>query len=376
MRASLSRAPIRRGVARFAVVLVISSALSARGQQFFAPAYNQPNPTWGGQIVHEKIPYQPSQLLVPTAAAETPVYLDELAEPLETPVLIDPSCDISCLVCEERAAGPPPQLAPGVRPGIFQKLFFTGAWQPQLENDSLGWGDLETGIVLGLPCLRRETPLVITPRFAVYFLDRPWMPDLPERLYDAEVEFRHLRRFGQGPWAMNVAVTLGHYSDWEASDADAFRVTGDAFAVYQQGPGKKWVLGVIYLNREDIAVIPAAGLIYEPTPDVKYEAILPRPRIAWRLPQTNPQPGDARWFYVGGEFGSGIWSIERPLSLTQDLLTYRDLRVLIGYERKVVGGLSRRFETGYVFDRELEFSSATPRLKLGDTLILRVGVTY
>ena len=40
------------------------------------------------------------------------------------------------------------------------------------------------------------------------------------------IERLHLRKFGDSRWAMNAAVTLGQYSDFEASDADAFRVTG------------------------------------------------------------------------------------------------------------------------------------------------------
>ena len=64
------------------------------------------------------------------------------------------------------------------------------------------------------------------------------------------------------------------------------------------------------------------------------------------------------------------------MSLTQDLLTYRDFRVLVGYQRKIIGGLSRRFEVGYVFGRELEFDSATPDVSLDDSLFLRAGLTY
>ena len=48
----------------------------------------------------------------------------------------------------------------------------------------------------------------------------------------------------------------------------------------------------------------------------------------------------------------------------------------MGYERKVAGGLTRRFEVGYVFGREVEYDSATPDASLDDTLFLRTGLTY
>ncbi len=40
--------------------------------------------------------------------------------------------------------------------------------------------------------------------------------------------------------------------------------------------------------------------------------------------------------------------------------TYNDFRILLGIERKVAGGLSRRVEVGYVFGRELEYKKTFP----------------
>ena len=352
---------------------ILLSADCASSQNALLPQQTMP---WGGQLVQECVPYQPSVLFGQPSTDGSPILLDELATTVNTPVLIQERWDNSCQDCGAIVNIPQAQLPPGTREGVFQKLFFTGDWMPQLESDSLGWSDVEAGIVFGLPLLRRDTPLLITPRFATHFLEGPVTPDLPGQVYDAEVEFRHLRRFGQGPWAMMAAVTLGQYSDFESSDSDAFRVTGQAFAVYEGTPGKKWIAGVVYLNREDLSMIPAVGFIYEPHPDIKWEAILPRPRVAWRLPNHRAQPGDESWLYVGGEFGGGVWSIRRPLTLTQDVLTYNDYRVLVGYERKIIGGLSRRFDAGYVFWRELQFAGATPDVSLDDSLFVRVGLTY
>lgn len=352
----------------------------ASGQQ---PLSHQPQANYGGQLVQEMVPYQPEVLYQPGMPYQPG--MDYSAAPVDrTPIYLD-TCPEFCLPAEAVAGqavllqqGMPQataQVPPGFRNGIFQKLFFTGTWLPQLDDDSMGFSELETGIVFGVPFFRVTAPLLITPRFAVHYLDGPTAPDLPARVFDAEVSFRHLRKFGNGPWAMNAAVTLGHYSDFESSDADAFRVTGQAFAVYESSPATTWVFGVVYLNREDISILPALGVIYEPTPNIKYEAILPRPRIAWRLPDGE------RWAYLAGEYGGGVWSIERTPtpaipSLTQDLLTYNDYRVLLGIERKITGGLSRRFEVGYVFRRELKFASATPNVRLDDSLFVRGGLTF
>jgi hypothetical protein len=272
---------------------------------------------------------------------------------------------------------PQGQLPPGARDGVFQKIYFTGTWLPRLEDerDALGFGELDAGVVLGFPFMRRDTPLLVTPQFGVHFLENADAFDIPSTLYDAAVEFRHLRKFGGGPWAMDVAATVGYYSDFEQGSGDALRVTGRGIAVYEGVPGTKWLLGVAYLNRAGASVLPIVGVIHEPDPTARYELVFPRPRLARQTAASLPG-ADERWVYVGGEFGGGVWSITRPATGELDLINYSDWRLLVGYERKIIGGLSTRYEAGYVFNRELEFDSATPDVSLDDTLFVRAGLTY
>lgn len=347
---------------RLVVVLLcsVSSFASSIAQQ----------PFYSGSALQE-LPsqYQPGTF-VPAGSEMAPVILEDcLVEGLPAEVR-------SPVVIIQESSVQESGIPAGYRNGVFQKVFVTGNYLPQFDDDSLGFAEWEAGMVLALPFLRVTTPLLITPRYAVHHLDRPAGIDLPARVYDAEVTFRHLRKFGDSSWAMNAAVTLGEYSDFEASDADAFRITGQAFAVYESSPASQWVLGVVYLNREDINVVPAIGLIYQPHPDIKYEAILPRPRISWRLPSGTYGNGFERWAYLAGEFGGGIWSIERPATLTHDVLNYSDWRILVGVEQNITNGISHRLEFGYVFARELEFASATPNVRLDDSLFVRLGLTY
>ena len=342
----------------------VCNCANVSAQLFTVP----PQTGYGGQLVHEMKPCEPVVVYATPHATQVPIGADP------APYATLPLADGGDPYATQHAGA---RQQPDRRKGCFQRVFATGTYIPQFDGDSLGFGDLETGVVFGFPFFRVDAPLLITPRFAVHYLDRPVGLDLPSEVYDAEVTFRHLRKFGDGPWAMNAAVTLGHYSDFEANDADAFRVTGQAFAVYESSPAMKWVFGVVYLNREDVSVIPAAGLIYQSHPDVKFDAVLPRPRIAWRLPGGMMGVADERWAYVGGEFGGGVWSIDRSATVGQDLLTYNDYRLLVGIEKKAtIGGISHRLEFGYVFGRELEFSSATPDVRLDDSLFVRVGLNY
>ena len=349
------------------------------------PSLVTPNPAWGGHLLPEQVPYQPTlespkqTFTLPPATVQSgfwpssppPDLLPLAAGAAPKPDLPVPGDDISGDGISENG----PLLPPGTRDGVFQKIFFTGTWLPQLAGDSLGWGDLESGVVLGFPLLRRDTPLLVTPRFAAHLLEKPDSVDLPDQVYDTSVEFRHLRKFGESPWGMDVAVRLGYYSDFERSADDAFRVTGYGLGAYESSPGTKWVLGAAYLNRANATILPIGGVLIERSPGIRWELIVPRPRVAWRL-AGSVADHDERWFYVAGEFGGGGWSIVRPDSQKLDRLFYSDYRVLIGYERKIIGGLSRLYEMGYVFNRKLQLDSLANQASLDDTLFLRVGLTY
>lgn len=271
------------------------------------------------------------------------------------------------------AATRPSVLPPGARQGVFQKLNLGVHGMPRLEDDSVGATGLEADIVLGFPFPERESPLLITPAYRVLYLDGPDFTDVPPRVHDAEVDFHHFRQLTDR-WLVDLAVTLGVYADDHSFDAaDAFRVSGRGLGIYDFENDWKGVLGVIYLNRAGYSVVPAAGLMYD-SGDFKLDLLFPRPRAAWRIMCLEPGINE-RWFYVQGDFGGSIWAVQRASGAT-DNLAYRDLRVVVGLERKLVGGWSRRWELGYVFDRAIEYDSEGVDRALDDTVFVRAGLTY
>jgi len=60
--------------------------------------------------------------------------------------------------------------------------------------------------------------------------------------------------------------------------------------------------------------------------------------------------------------GGGTWAVERQDG-SQDLLTIRDFRVLVGYERNVKPGVSGKLEAGFVFGRKIEFNGDAANLR-------------
>jgi len=283
---------------------------------------------------------------------------DSSAEVLQSPANSDPAMDSA-------------ELPPGTRKGAFQKLVFSETWLASGASRGFGVNDLELRMVLGFPFPTRQSPLLITPGFAVYYLDGPRTPDLPPRICDAYTQFRWMHQFSPR-WAIDAALTPGIFSDFQQGTDDGVRISGHGVAVWTCRPGLKILLGAAYLDREDLGLIPAGGIIWTPYEQLRYELIMPRPRIALRVSAA----GDIEdWAYLAGELGGGTWAVRR-LDGANDLFTYRDWRIVLGIERKSVYGLDARLELAYVFGREVQYRSSTPDFTPADTVMLRGGVTY
>jgi hypothetical protein len=402
----------------WAMLIVLLLAIVAKAQAPYPSTAATP-PAWGGQALPARIPYQPTLVGAPapnTAAQFTGYGLPPAgtqavvagpstagpAYTLQGPVALpaDPSnipgAGTAWQPYPEVAppaagplSGPPPSIFPtepssGLRPlprpadardGVFQKAKLTTTWIPQLDEDSLGWTDVRSEIVFGLPFFTRETPILITPSYELHFVESPNGTDLPPRLHDVVIDFNHFRRVAND-WIANIAVAPGYYADDHSFDSDdALRFNGRALAIYDPTPEWKGVLGVTYVHGGWAKIVPVAGVVYEPTADVKYELVFPRPRVAWRLPQS-PVPGrDEFWFYILGEFANAIWAYEQ-IDGTPDTFAYRDWRVMLGLERKIIGGLSHRVELGYVFNREFKLARNGDEVDLDDSFLLRAGIVY
>ena len=265
-------------------------------------------------------------------------------------------------------------IPPGARNSFFQKANFGAAWMPRFESDGLGVTQFNTNIVTAVPFFEFSKPLTITPEYTVRFLDGPDFIDVPSRLHDAELKLSHIRRLNDR-WVFNGGLTLGTYADDHSFGADdAFRVSGRALGIYQASPAHKWIVGVLYLNRAGASVVPAAGYLYW-TDDLRIDVVMPQPKVAWRTWSCGAPGYNERWFYVQGDFGGGIWAVERADG-SPDTLSYSDLRIILGTERKHIGNISRRWEFGYVFNRELEYDSYGADIEIDDTIFFRGVLTY
>ena len=245
-------------------------------------------------------------------------------------------------------------------------------------NSDLGLNQLELYGTFVFPFAYQVAPLEITPGFAVQYWDGPpgtnalTTPDLPSRTYSAYLDIGWRPQLTPNLSA-ELGVRPGVYTDFEETNSDSIRIKGRGLGLYRYSSQWQIVAGVIYLDRFDVKILPAGGLIWTPTPDVRWEILFPQPRLAQRLTTW----GNTQWWwYVAGEYGGDGWTIERANGL-RDAVDYDDLRLIGGLEFRPAGnleGLRGQIEIGYIFDRKLKYVSGL-RYKPDDTIMLRVLLT-
>ncbi|MFM9025269.1 MAG: hypothetical protein ACKON7_08025 [Planctomycetaceae bacterium] len=268
------------------------------------------------------------------------------------------------------------KLPPGAKPGPLQQAIFTATELPRLGADGLGLTTLDTSLTIGMPAPTVNSPLLLTPGFGTTLVDEepgPTGPGLPSQLYESWLQARWMRKIG-ARYGVDLAVAPGWYSDFVNDTAQAFRITGHGFGAWDWSENLRLAVGAIYLDRYDVNILPAGGLIWTPSDDQRHEFVFPRPRFAWRVAASDRA---AQWVYLAGEFGGNQWAVRRD-SGANDVVVYHDYRLLAGWERRPAKlGASWRLETGWVTGRLVEYYiTDTAAYRPSDTFLVRAGLWY
>jgi hypothetical protein len=142
--------------------------------------------------------------------------------------------------------------------------------------------EVELTATFAVPLYNPQTPLLITPGFAMNFLNGPVTTptqrvEMPGHVYDAFLDTAWHPQ--ATPWlGADLAFRIGIYSDFSEIVAESFRYTGNALGVVTLTPCLQLKAGVVYLDRVLIKMLPAGGLIWTPNPDVRFEILFPNPR--------------------------------------------------------------------------------------------------
>jgi hypothetical protein len=200
----------------------------------------------------------------------------------------------------------------------------------------------------------------------VHLLKGPMQPDLHPRLWDFSMGYQ---RRGELAWGIeyDAAFNVGIFSDFEDSAREGVRFPSHAALSGDITPRLQWVLGADYLDREDYAVLPIAGLRWQPTDQLYLNIEVPNPEFGYRYSETGMA-------YIRGALGGGTWDIEY-VDAGDDVMTYRQWELLFGIANRTADRATG-IEVGYLIDRALEFRDSGQALNLPDAWFFRIVTRY
>lgn len=167
--------------------------------------------------------------------------------------------------------------------------------------------------------------------------------------------------------ALDVWFRTGIYSDYKNVTSKAFRFQGRVMGLFHVAPHLKLALGVTYLDRARVKLLPTGGVVWTPKDDWIFRLTFPNPKISKKV----WHGGRAEWWaYVAGDYGGGSWDID-GLGKTD----YNDMRVGIGIEFETLTRINGYFEFGGSFGREL-YNGTMKRYKLPDVVYLKTGFVF
>ena len=292
------------------------------------------------------------------------------------------------LPADQLPLGVPPGESPAVgfaqpaRPvnlaELMRPTFSVAAeWQAEVSDVELASYDARVQVptypIFGPP------PPFFNMGFSYTHLDSAEALELPDDLYDYSVGVSWVRPVNER-WTLRFMLSTALVTDGRNTSSDAWRFRGGVFAMYRPSQRWTWIVGALALGRNDIPVVPAVGAIWQPGPAFRLDLTLPKPKASWLLVDRGARQ---QWAYIGGGFSGGTWAYERPAGL-DDQLTYRDWRVVLGWESvptpepgtPFTRGRKLSIEAGYVFAREFQFESEQTDLGLDDTFIVRATASF
>jgi hypothetical protein len=264
------------------------------------------------------------------------------------------------------------QPVPRFKRQAIQRIALAGGWTGATSNDDLSSSFLDASIRTGIPLGSFDNILGITPSFRVDWIDANSEIDIPEELYNTGVEFFYRGTISER-WKLLAILRPAIRSDFTTSD-NALRIFGLGLMIWDWIPERlSMSFGAVYLDRADLPVLPALGLIWTPRPKTRLELQFPRTRFAHRI--TKNGSASETWSYFSAGIGGNTWAVSLDSGGT-DELSIKDIRLVFGLERIVAGGGGWLLEAGYAFDRSIEYESSDTEIPLSDGVILTGGWAY
>lgn len=262
---------------------------------------------------------------------------------------------------------------------FLQQISFEHTWlySEHGDHDDLGINRTELSATFGIPIFYNpNTPLLLTPGFAFNWFEGPQTlapggADLPPRVYDAYLDAAWHPQLSDWFHA-DLGLRTGVWTDFDEVNSDSLRILGRGLGVLSFSPQFDVLFGAWYLDRNRIKLLPAGGVHWRPNSLWDFYVVFPNPKIRRR----SVSIGSSQWWmYVAGEYGGGRWTVQRLAG--PDDVDYNDIRIIFGLEWETQTQARGHIEIAYVLDREIIFdNTATPKLDLDDTVMVRAGVDF
>jgi hypothetical protein len=263
---------------------------------------------------------------------------------------------------------------------LFQDTGLKGTFLYGEDHDALAMTEAEASTTAYFAnFLGIQNGLRLTPGFVFHWTSGPSFPitsDVPARLYSTYLDFGFQPRFGPR-FGMELNARVGVYSDFQTFVSDSIRLLGTGVGVYRVHDQMAIKAGIAYIDRVKLKLLPAFGILWEPNPQTHWDIFFPAPKISnyWTT-IGNRQV----WWYVGGEYGGGSWTIEReedPLAGFSDRIDINDIRIYAGLEWWNLNRYQAFSEIGYVFNREIVYVLVpSDSVKINNTFMIRGGVSW
>ncbi|MDG2221007.1 MAG: DUF6268 family outer membrane beta-barrel protein [Rubripirellula sp.] len=254
----------------------------------------------------------------------------------------------------------------------LQSVSFDAGGVFGIDQQQLNTSFLDVGIGSGIPLGSFDNIVAVTPRFRIDWIDAAAAIDIPDHLYEFELQFFY-RRPIRDRLSLLTIVSPSIRSDLTTSN-NAFRIFALGLLNWECVPDRLTLsLGAVMLGRSDLPVLPAIGLVWTPNCWTKFDLRFPLTKLSFRLAKNGGQ--SETWAYASAGIGGNTWAVTRNTGQT-DELSLRDYRFSIGVERLVNGGGGCFLETGIALGRRLEYERDTTEIEFDDAALIRGGWRY
>ncbi len=217
------------------------------------------------------------------------------------------------------------------------------------------------------PYLARRETSGFTGAMNMTWLSGPQSSPLPPRVYELSTGFQ-TRQHWSPLLSYDLSARIGIFSDFEGSARDGVRFPSHAVGIFHLNHSTDLVFGADILDRDDISVLPVFGfsLRSDYCRRLRMDLVFPRPRIEFSL-------SESERIYLSGELGGDTWDVGDQIDL---VTTYRDYRVMLGFENAGDEAETSSMEVGYVFGRQLEVRGQPGQASFDDAFVIRLVTRY